>query len=240
MLAGNMKLLLIEDNLSLANSLKDYLAKDCLIEVTAEGKTGINLANSGRYDAVVLDLFLPDMPGEDVCLAIRKINSEVPIIILTASAEPNIKVKLFEAGADDYITKPFHVSELKARLVAILRRQRFDPEAPYLLKADDLILDPIKRQVKRGSKPISLRRKEFGILEYLLRNRGRVVTRAMIMDNVWDEGSDSWNNTIDVHIKYLRDKVDRPFKHKLIKTEYGIGYTINDGYANITKGERRR
>jgi two-component system OmpR family response regulator len=147
---------------------------------------------------------------------------------------------LLQSGADDYVTKPFDIKELQARLLALLRRGHLDPKAPYLLQVDSLILDPLKRHVERGGRRIVLRRKEFDILEYLLRNRGRVVTRTMIMDNVWDANSDSWNNTIDVHIKSLRDKVDRPFKRQLISTAYGVGYTINEKYSQyLTTKERR-
>jgi DNA-binding response OmpR family regulator len=223
-----VKLLFIEDNASLVASLKDFLGKKWRIDAAATGQEGSALATKGSYDVIILDLGLPDMSGQDVCKALRKAQVTTPILVLTAAAEPTTKVNLFNCGADDYVTKPFNVTELHARLLALLRRGHFDPEAPYLLKVDSLTLDPVKRQVARGGKTIALRRKEFDILEYLLRNRGKVVTRTMIMDNVWEANSDSWNNTVDVHIKYLRDKVDRPFKSKLIHTAYGVGYTIND------------
>ena len=223
-----MKLLFIEDNNTLIDSLRDYLGEDCTIESTGQGFAGITKATNGGFDAIVLDLGLPDMPGRDVCAAIRKAHVTTPILVLSGSSEPAMKVALLRAGADDYVTKPFHGVELKARLLALMRRGHFDPEAPYLLKVDSLILDPSKRKVERNGKMIDLRRKEFDILEYLMRNRGKIVTRSMIMDNVWSADSESWNNTVDVHIKYLRDKVDRPFGQKLIRTAYGLGYSIDD------------
>lgn len=223
-----MKLLFIEDNISLINSLKDYFGKTYKIDYAAQGEKGIELASSGQYDVIVLDLGLPDINGQEVCRAIRKRNVTTPILVLSSAAEPSIKVTLLKIGADDYVTKPFHGTELRARLIALMRRGHFDPEAPYILKVDSLTLDPTRRRVERQGHKIDLRRKEFDILEYLLRNRGKVVTRSMIMDNVWSADSESWNNTVDVHIKYLRDKVDRPYKQKLIKTAYGLGYTIDD------------
>lgn len=223
-----MRLLFIEDNHALVDSLKDYLNDDCEIDATSQGYEGIEMATSGAYDAIILDLGLPDMPGRDVCAAIRKAQVTTPILVLSGSTEPAMKVALLRVGADDYVTKPFHGVELKARIMALMRRGHFDPEAPYLLKVDSLILDPSKRHVERSGKPIDLRRKEFDILEYLMRNRGKIVTRSMIMDNVWTADSDSWNNTVDVHIKYLRDKVDRPFGRKLIRTAYGLGYSIDE------------
>jgi len=222
-----VKLLFIEDNTALVKSLKDYFG-DSTIDYTAEGAKGIEMATTVSYDAIVLDLGLPDMSGRDVCAAIRKAQITTPILILSGTTEATMKVALLKAGADDYVTKPFHGVELKARLVALARRGHFDPAAPYLLKVNSLILDPTRRRVERHGQKIDLRRKEFDILEYLMRNRGKIVTRSMIMDNVWAADSDSWNNTVDVHIKYLRDKVDRPFKQRLIRTAYGLGYTIDD------------
>lgn len=223
-----MKLLLIEDNTALVASLKDYFGADWKIDAEIEGNSGLERATTGKYDAIILDLALPDIDGRDICTSVRKRDIDTPILILSGSTDPSVKVALLRAGADDYVTKPFHAAELRARIIALMRRGHFDPEAPYLLKVDSLTLDPTSRRVERGGKKIVLRRKEFDILEYLMRNRGKIVTRTMIMDNVWEADSDSWNNTVDVHIKYLRDKVDRPFNQRLIKTAYGLGYTIDD------------
>ena len=211
-------------------SLFDFLGAAWDIDAAPDGQAGIKLAQAGHYDVIVLDLNLPDMDGQEVCRALRKAGITSPLLVLTGIVEPDTKVSLFQAGADDYVTKPFNINELNARLLALLRRGHLDLEAPYLLKVDSLTLDrpAAMRHVERGGQRITLRRKEFDILEYLLRNRGRVVTRAMIMDSVWDASSDSWNNTVDVHIKCLRDKVDRPFQRQLISTAYGVGYTITE------------
>ena len=235
-----MKLLLIDDNSALVKSIVDFLDDSWSITTTQSGQEGIKLAKSGGYDVIILDLNLPDINGHDVCRSLRKAGVATPILVLSGLIAADTKVSLLQSGADDYVTKPFDINELRARLLALLRRGHLDPKAPYLLRIDSLVLDPLKRHVERGGRKIVLRRKEFDILEYLLRNRGRVVTRTMIMDNVWDADSDSWNNTVDVHIKSLRDKVDRPFKRQLISTAYGVGYTINEQYSQyVTTKERR-
>lgn len=222
-----MKILLIEDNKSLAESLKKHLGKTFVIDIANTGEEGLRQALIGGQDIIILDLSLPDKNGYDICQAIRAAQLSTPIIILTGASDLATRVTLLNAGADDFLTKPFSVAELKARLGALLRRP------PTLYTADviaiqDLTVDASRRRVERAGKPIALRRKEFDILEYLLRNRGRPVTRAMILDHAWDGSKDTWNNTVDVHIKHLRDKIDRPFKTPLIKTAYGIGYLIED------------
>lgn len=224
-----MKLLCIEDNTELVESLRHYLAAGSSITHAASGKDGLRLAGKRHYDAVILDLGLPDMNGLEVCRVLRR-GTEAPLLILSGSKDANTKVALFKAGADDYMTKPFAVAELRARLFALLKRSNFDKsgEDCSLLRIGNLTLDPLSRQVRRGGRTINLRRKEFDILEYLMRNRDKIVTRSMIMDNVWESGSTSWDSTINVHIKRVRDKVDRPYKRKFIKTAYGLGYTIND------------
>lgn len=225
-----MKLLCIEDNTELIESLRYFLDADSKIESTSSGKQGVSLATKKQYDAIILDLGLPDLPGLDVCKLLRKADVQVPILILSAVRDSGTKVALFEAGADDYLTKPFTVSELRARLFALLRRSNFDTDKQniYLLKVGNLTLDPLSGRVERSGKLLKLRRKEFGILEYLMRNRDKIVTRAMIMDNVWEPNCTSWDGTVNVHIKRLRDQVDRPYNHKLIKTAYGLGYTISE------------
>jgi two-component system OmpR family response regulator len=225
-----MKLLFIEDNVELVDSLRRFLGVGSKITNATSGKDGLALADEGSYDAVVLDLGLPDMSGLDVCLNLRQIDTHIPILILSGSQDANTKVMLLEAGADDYVTKPFTVAELRARLFALLRRSSHDTDHayPYALTVGKLSLNPISRYVERSGQTIKLRRKEFDILEYLMRNQDKIVTRAMIMDNVWEFSSVSWDVTVNVHIKRLRDSVDKPYKHKLIKTAYGLGYTIND------------
>jgi len=235
-----MKILLIDDDPRLAQSIIEYLG-DWQLQHADNGHDGAELATGGGFDVILLDLNLPDISGHEVCRQIRRAGINTPILVLTGFTEINSKVSLLRSGADDYVTKPFDGQELQARLSALLRRGHLDKSGPHLLKADDLVLDPHKRLVERGGHKISLRRKEFDILEYLLRNKGRVVNREMIMDNVWDPDSESWNNTIDVHIKSLRDKVDRPFTHPLIRTAYGVGYKIDEKSSQqIINQERRR
>lgn len=222
-----MKALAIEDNTMLAQSIKDFLKPTWVIDTTESGEEGVEFAKTNPYDAIILDLGLPGMDGQDVCLAIRKAGITTPIIILSGVSETDMKVSLLNNGADDYLTKPFKSNELQARLNALLRRGPQKGDSFELLRIDNLVLDPQKREVKRGSKIIDLRRKEFDILEYLMRNQGKVVSRPMIISQVWDAHTETWNSTVDVHIKYLRDKIDKPYKRKLIKTAHGVGYTIH-------------
>lgn len=224
-----MKLLCIEDNTDLIESIRHFLAAGSNIDSATAGKAGLTLAAKHQYDAIILDLGLPDMSGLDVCLEIRRSDARTPILVLSGTKDSNTKVALFEAGADDYLTKPFTVAELRARLFALLKRVNYDVDHRlYQLKVGNLTLDPLSRRVERSGKALKLRRKEFDILEYLMRNEGKIVTRSMIMDNVWEDNNLSWDGTINVHIKRMRDQIDRPYKHKLIKTAYGLGYTIND------------
>lgn len=225
-----MKLLCIEDNTELIESLRYFFEADSKIDNATTGKDGLALAGRKQYDAIILDLGLPDMSGLDVCVQLRRADVQVPVLVLSGSRDSGTKVALFEAGADDYLTKPFTMAELRARLFALLRRTNSDSDRQnlYLLKVGSLTLDPMSGRVERSGKLIKLRRKEFGILEYLMRNRDKIVTRAMIMDNVWEPDCSSWDGTVNVHIKRLRDQIDRPYGHKLIKTAYGLGYTISD------------
>ncbi len=222
------KILVVEDNPPLAKSLESWLNKQHEVSVVTTGKAALSAVDETEFDVIILDLGLPDIPGDDVCNELRSKDITTPILILTANDEVNTKVNLLDLGADDYLLKPFYIGELQARLRALLRRGGGQQGGAYALSVGDLSLDPSRRRVVRDGKPIDLRRKEFDILEYLMHNRGTVVTRAMIINNAWSEGSDRWNNTVDVHMKYLRDKVDKPFKRKLIKTAYGVGYMIDD------------
>ena len=220
-----MKLLLIEDDRETAATLKEELGKDYIVEVSFTGEDGEYQTDINEYDLVILDLGLPDKGGEEVCRNIRKKNARVPILVLTGEHKVQTKVSLFDLGADDYLTKPFSFGELKARIRALLRRKQ-DTFVSQIISLDDLTLDLNKKIVQRGVKHISLRRKEFYLLEYLIRNAGRVVSRSMILDHVWESNSESLTNVVDVHIKYLRDQIDRPFGKQLIKTVHGLGYKI--------------
>lgn len=221
-----MKLLIVEDNQLLAAGLRGVLKQSFTIDIAHTGEDGIELASQADYGAIMLDLGLPDMPGDEVCRHLRRQGVTVPIIIATGEKDPSRCVQLLDEGADDYITKPYNTDILQARLRALLRRNS-GALLSKRITVKDLIIDLDSRHVERGGVSIYLRKKEFDILEYLARNRGRAVTRAMILNHVWESGRSGWNNTIDVHIKYLRDKVDKPFGGSLIKTAHGIGYMLD-------------
>jgi DNA-binding response OmpR family regulator len=223
------KLLVIEDNKPLAKSLRGWLSRQYDITVAFSGHAGISHLAKERFEVIILDLGLPDLPGQEVCSQIRASGIKTPILVLTGSDDVNAKVAMLDIGADDYLLKPFYIGELQARLRALRRRSAVAKARPSdILTVADLRLDAARRTVERQGKVITLRRKEFDILEYLMINSGMVVTRAMIISTIWDSQIERWNNTVDVHVKYLRDKVDRPFAHKLIKTAYGVGYMIDD------------
>lgn len=222
-----MKILYIDDNRLLIESVKKSLHKTYSIDSESTGREGIEKARSINYNAILLDLGLPDMNGLEVCRAIRSANIVTPVMILTVQKDPSTTVKLLDCGADDYLAKPFNSDVLRARIAALLRRA---PELhnERIITVDDLTVNITRRQAVRAGITIPLRRKEFDILEYLITNKGRVLTRSMILDHVWESGTEGWNNTVDVHIKLLRDKIDRPFGKSLIKTAYGVGYMLND------------
>lgn len=220
-----MRILIIEDDKETAQTLKEELGKYFVVELALSGEDGEYKSQINNYDLIILDYILPDINGLEVCIKIRANRIHTPILMLTGQQEMQKKVEALNSGADDYLTKPFSFDELLARIRAILRR------GPKTLTSNnisvgDLILDLHRKIVKRKGVSIFLRRKELYILEYLMRNQGKVITREMILDHVWDSMSDSLTNTIDVHIKYLRDSVDKPFDKKLIKTIYGLGYKI--------------
>lgn len=221
-----MKVLVIEDNPRLADRIKNLLQKYYLIELAESGDQAISNLTSQTTDIVLLDLGLPDMNGLEVCQKIRELNISTPILILTGVDDTSTKVQLLNAGADDYMTKPFDANELKARINALERRRDRSPFEENL-QAQDLTLNPASRIVTRNGIPVKLRRKEFDILEYLLKNKGRVLTRQMIINHAWISTSTAWTGSVDVHIKQLRDKIDRPFHVPIIKTTYGVGYSID-------------
>lgn len=222
-----MKILIIEDNARLAERIKNVLGKIFIVDIALTGEDGLNKVLSQEYNVIILDLALPDTSGLDICKSLRNQGVTTPILILTAVDTTRSRVQLLDNGADDYLTKPFEGSELNARIAVLIRRQA-RPSINDVMLVRDLEVDIQRRQVRRSGVLIPLRRKEFDILEYLVCNRGRAVSREMIINHAWQDGTDSWNNTVDVHIKHLRDKVDRPFPSPLIKTAYGIGYMVDD------------
>lgn len=220
-----MKILIIEDNPRLAERIKNQLQKWYIVELAQSGAEGLQAISAHSFDLVLLDLGLPDMTGLEVCKHIRDISSDIPILVVTGVDTTISKVELLDTGADDYITKPFEPPELIARINALSRRRNRSDVQPLII-AGDLIINPSSRKVERDGKQITLRRKEFDILEYLAINKGRVMSRQMIINHAWSSTSSSWIGSVDVHIKQLRDKIDKPFSYPLIKTSYGVGYMI--------------
>lgn len=222
-----MKLLVIDDNRMFIDSVKKLLDTTYIIDHACTGYQGIECARSIQYSLILLNLRLPDVDGLEVCRALRKANITAPIFMITVQKDPEVSIKLLDSGADDCITKPFNNEVLRARIAAALRRSQ-EMSKEKIITISDLAVNITRREVRRGDVTIFLRRKEFDILEYMVLNQGRILTREMIFNHVWEAGTERWNNTIDVHIKYLRDKIDRPFNKPLIKTAYGIGYVVDD------------
>jgi two-component system copper resistance phosphate regulon response regulator CusR len=222
-----MRILLVEDESKVAGFVKRGLvAERYAVDVAPDGKQGLEFARSFQYDLIILDLTLPELDGNTVLKRVRAADTEVPVLILTARDAVQDKVSNFEAGADDYLTKPFAFAELQVRVKALLRRGPVNRASTVWLK--DLELDRLSQQVKRGGKRIELTTKEYALLEYLMSNAGRVLSRNMIIEHVWDESFDGLTNVVDVYIRHLRKKVDDPFEAKLIHTVRGVGYAVRD------------
>ena len=221
-----MKLLLVEDNRALQERIKSQLDKFYIIDIAQTGEEAIHKAREFSYGVILLDLGLPDIPGLKVCQRIRENEIDTPILVLTGIDDMTTRVQLLNHGADDYVTKPFNSEELRARIAALSRRSPLRYKSSSVIY-QDLVIDSDQRKVYRQGVHIPLRRKEFDILEYLVNNNGRVLTREMIINHAWDSSKASWNSTVDVHIKHLRDKIDRPFNSSLIKTAYGLGYKVD-------------
>lgn len=221
-----MRILLVEDSKEIINFLKPSLeAEHFAVDVAEDGEKGSFLGRTNDYDLIILDIILPKKSGLEVCREIREKGKTAPIIVLSVKSETVTKVELLNAGADDYLIKPFSLEELLARIRALLRRPK--QIKGDILEIDDLILDTKRCSVKRGKKEIHLTRKEFMLLEYLLRNMGIVLSRGMIMEHVWDMNVDPFSNTIESHILSLRRKMDFPGKKKLIHTVSGRGYKLD-------------
>lgn len=221
------KLLLVDDDRNIARALALALRGDYDVDIIFNGEQALSRANSGTYALIVLDLNLPDIAGLNVCCQLRDRGLDCPILILTGENEVLTKINLLDAGANDYLTKPFSLGELKARLRALLRNTMPDLRMPRQLTAGSLLLDRRTHAVLRDGIPINLRRKEFALLECLMQHAGSVVTRAALIRHGWQGAEEPWTNTVDVHIKYLRDKLDRPFDTHVIQTVHGLGYRLN-------------
>ncbi len=227
-----MRILLVEDDGPLATFIRKGLEQEhYAVDVASDGEQGRCMAEALDYDLIILDLNLPKLDGITLLKHLRPNKPSVPVLVLTARTRVEDRVGSLDAGADDCLNKPFSYSELSARVRALLRRGR--PISNSTLKVADLSLDRIERRVERGGKRIELTSKEFALLEYLMRNSGRRVTRSMIVDHVWNINFDSATNVVDVYINYLRSKVDKGFSPKLIKTVRGVGYEINDTEGSV-------
>lgn len=222
-----MRVLVVEDDSGVAGFVRRGLTEEGFaVDVAADGREAFRLALDHPYDVIVLDLMIPHMDGLEVLREVRKHGSRTPVLILSARDDVDQKVAGLNAGADDYLGKPFAFEELLARLRALLRRSSDSQDT--ILQAGDLTVDVVKRRVMRGERKVDLSPKEFALLEYLLRNQGNVLTRTMIAEHVWDQHFDSFSNVIDVYIRYLRAKVDEGSDQKLIRTIRGVGYVITD------------
>ncbi len=221
-----MRILLVEDDRSLQRTLvRLFKTQNFAVDATALGKEAVFLAKTNDYDVVVLDIMLPDIDGYEVCRQIREDGVKTPVMMLTALDEVDNKIKGLDTGADDYLPKPFHAGELLARVRALARR--LSDEKTSVLKIEDLELDTAARKAFRKGKDLKLSAKEFAMLEYLMINHKRIVSRSEISEHVWDLNFDPRSNVIDAFVKLLRRKVDAGFEHKLIRTVRGIGYTLS-------------
>ena len=221
-----MRILVVEDDAALASFIRKGLeAEHHAVDTALDGEQGRAMAVGIDYDLVVLDLNLPEVDGLTVLKSLRQRKANLPVMILTARSRVEDRVQCLDAGADDYLAKPFSFVELAARARALLRRSHLPSES--VLTVRDLSLDRVERKVARAGRPIELTTKEFALLEYMMRNAGRRLTRAMIIEHVWNLTFDSTTNVVDVYINYLRRKVDDGFPNRLIHTVRGVGYELS-------------
>ncbi len=226
-----MRILIAEDDGPLASFIaKAFKSEDHITEIAASGEEALERLAKGAYDLLILDLNLPVIAGSQVLAKIRSYDTQLPILILTATDEVAERVACLDAGADDYLTKPFSFSELSARIRALLRRKNQPGVAS--MKIEDLELDYLQRTVHRAGRLIELTPKEFGLLEYFMRNPGRRITRNMIIEHVWKLAPDTMTNVVDVYVNYLRKKIDEGSKVKLIRTIRGVGYEFGAGESS--------
>lgn len=221
----DVRLLIIEDDHKIASALKRGLEQEKFaVDVDYEGEAGYGSASTMDYDLIILDLMLPGMDGQQICQKLRTENIHTPIIMLTAKSAINDRVSGLNSGADDYLSKPFSFEELLARVRALLRRPK--ESITEQLKVGDLVLNTLSFSVNRNNQPINLTSKEFALLEYLMRNKGQILSKDNIIEHVWDFDADILPNNVEVYIGYIRSKVDKPFKKNLLHTVRGFGYKI--------------
>ena len=224
-----MRVLVIEDDKDVASFIRNGLVQAGYnVDHADNGKDGLFLATTEDYDVLVVDRMLPGVDGLTLIRTLRASQDSTPVLILSALGEVDDRVKGLKAGGDDYLVKPFAFSELLARLEALDRRAKAGSDAPAtVLKAGDLEMDLLRREVRRGGEPIDLQPREFQLLEFLLRHAGQVVTRTMLLEGVWDYHFDPQTNVIDVHMSRLRAKIDRGFDRPLLHTVRGVGYRLD-------------
>ncbi len=223
-----MRILLVEDEEKVARFIERGLKAELYtVDVATDGRTALDYLGYGTYDVVILDLNLPDMSGNQVLRHLRKSGLPVPVLILTARDSIPEKVESFDQGADDYLTKPFSFTELLLRVKALSRRGQAAPRTD-VLRIADLVLDRSAHQVRRNSQVVELTSKEFALLEYFMVNAGRVLSRTMIVENVWDQSFEGLTNIVDVYVRQLRKKVDEGHSVKLLRTVRGVGYSITE------------
>lgn len=206
---------------------QNLAAEQYVVDLAADGEEADRLAKKHDYDLLILDLALPRLDGLEVLKHVRENNNDVPIMILTGREQVSERVRALDLGADDYVVKPVEFSELTARVRALLRRRNHAPDS--VLHVEDLVMDRAGRTVRRGARAIELTVKEFRLLEYMMRNPGRQLTRAMIVNHVWNLSFDTMTNVVDVYINYLRKKIDTGAPRRLIRTIRGVGYQLDDG-----------
>jgi DNA-binding response OmpR family regulator len=222
-----MNILVAEDDLRLARAVKRVFEEEQhAVKIVGNGKSALDAAVSDSFDVMILDVMLPEMDGFDVCRKMRGSGRETPVLMLTARTDISDRVKGLDAGADDYMVKPFAVAELLARVRALGRRGSRQGNGNSHLRAGDLVLDISKHSAIRNGREIELTVKEFQLLELMLRHQGQVLTRAQILDHVWQYDRDFASNVVDIYVHYLRNKIDKGFKTQLIRTVRGVGYTL--------------
>lgn len=224
-----MRILVVEDEHKIARAIKKGLEQETyVVDLAFDGEEGYDMASTEDYDVIVLDLMLPKLDGISICKKLRSEGNHTPILILTARGEVEDKVEGLNSGADDYLAKPFSFAEFLARIKALMRRPKQSLDT--VLKVSSLTLDTINYKAERQNKPIALSKTEYSLLEYLMRNKNKVLTKEQIINHVWDYDADVLPNTVEVYMGYLRGKIDKPFKNSkpLLQTIRGFGYSLTD------------